>query len=528
LSQYVNFTEAELVAAAGDDPWKLNKEIQAGDAGAINDLADAFHQSGQHIKEADEEFDAAKRQFKEAYRKDDSEYPIDESHEVQRAATQLTGHPEELSRIAVDLEQVAAALAIAQRDSDAEIAALETQLHGIDDQITAALAANAPSEAAQLLESAKGATSAAAAQLEGFRGAYVAQLDGAEAAMMASGYAPDVIDDVDGVAGNAPREIAQRYDQSGQRARDQALVDKAHAEGRNSYLPSMTGQPGYMTREEADAAARLRDYQAITDPAHGYAHTAHAHGDDRPTRLAGQRLDDYLTATSTGPVPKDVVLGGDARTRAQARLNLQHDLQNGNVSWHQQPMTPDEATQLIDQMEVTDRTNALTRLQQQLQESGMTPQGAAGVAEGMSHGVVPKELVEGASAAGKPIAGGAEAFDRFGEALPTGKHWQPGVAFSPEDAEALKKIGGKLGWVGNAIDLGVGLYEWQHGAPLGEVVTKSAGGMAGAWALGAIGAEGGAAIAGPPGAFVGALVLGTVGAMGGEEAGEAAYKWLTG
>jgi hypothetical protein len=33
---------------------------------------------------------------------------------------------------------------------------------------------------------------------------------------------------------------------------------------------------------------------------------------------------------------------------------------------------------------------------------------------------------------------------------------------------------------------------------------------------------------GPAGAFVGALVLGTVGAVGGEEAGKAAYKWLTG
>jgi hypothetical protein len=526
LSQFLNFTEAELAAAAGDDPWKLNKEIQAGDAGAINDLADAFHQAGFHVREADEEFDAAKRQFKEAYRRNDSEYPIDESHEVQRAASQLAGHPDELSRIAVDLEQVAASLAIAQRDSDAEIAALETQLHAIDDQITA-VAVDSPSQAAQLLESAKAATRAAVGQLEQFRGAYVAQLNAAEAAMMASGYAPDVIDDVDGVPGNAPKEVAQRYDQSGQRARDQAMVDKANAEGRRNYLPSMEGQPGYMTRAEADAAARLRDYQAVTDPAHGYARTAHAHGDDRPTRLAGQRLDDYMTATSSGPVSKDVVLGGDARTRAQARLNLQHDLENGNLSWHQQPMTPDDATQLLDQIEVTDRSNALTRLQQQLQESGMTPQGAAGVAEGMAHGVIPKELIEGASAAGKPIAGGAEAFDRFGESLPTGKHWE-GATFSAEDVETLKKIGGKLGWVGNAIDFGVGLYEWRHGAPLGEVVSKTAGGMAGAWALGAIGAEGGVAVAGPPGAFVGALVLGTVGAFGGEEAGKAAYKWLTG
>lgn len=70
------------------------------------------------------------------------------------------------------------------------------------------------------------------------------------------------------------------------------MVDQATAAGRSSAL-SMIGEPGYMTQEEGDAAARLRDYQAITDPAHSYTRTAHAHGDDRPTRLAGQRLDDF-------------------------------------------------------------------------------------------------------------------------------------------------------------------------------------------------------------------------------------------
>jgi hypothetical protein len=189
-----------------------------------------------------------------------------------------------------------------------------------------------------------GATKDAAGHLQGIRGAYTAQLEGAEAAMMSSGYAPEVIDDVDGLASNSPREVAQRYDQSGQRAKDQARVDAATAEGRTRYLPSMAGEPGYMINEQADAAGRLRDYQGITDPSHGYARSAHAHGDNRSARLAGQRLDDYMTANSTGPVAKDPVLGGDARTRSQARLNLQRDLENGNLSWSQQPKTPDDAT----------------------------------------------------------------------------------------------------------------------------------------------------------------------------------------
>jgi hypothetical protein len=112
--------------------------------------------------------------------------------------------------------------------------------------------------------------------------------------------------------------------------------------------------------------------------------------------------------------------------------------------------------------------------------------------------------------------------------LPTGRHWSPEVeVFSPEDAEALKKIGSRLGVVGNVLDLGVGLYEWHNGAPAGEVIAKTGGSMAGAWGGGALGAEIGAA-GGPPGVFIGALIGGTAGAIYGEGAGEAAYEWMTG
>jgi hypothetical protein len=155
----------------------------------------------------------------------------------------------------------------------------------------------------------------------------------------------------------------------------------------------------------------------------------------------------------------------------------------------------------------------------------MTQDGAANVADQMSHGIVPKELVEGASAAGKPVAGAEIALDRAGEALP--ESFLRPEAFSAEDVEALKRIGGRLGLVGTVIDAGVGLYEWQHGTPAGQVVMKTGGGMAGAWALGSFGAEVGSA-GGPVGAFAGALILGTIGAVGGEAAGDKAYEWLTG
>ncbi|WP_396919320.1 DUF456 domain-containing protein [Mycolicibacterium sp.] len=518
MSQFTNFTESDLAGAAGDDPWKLNREIQAGDPGAINDLADAFHQAGMHTKEADDEFEAAKRQFKDAYKRNGSGHPINDSAEVQRASAALAGHPEQLSNIAVDLEQVAAALATGQRDCDAQIASLENQLHAIDDSISAN-----PDSRAELYQSAVDATKTAVGNIEGIRGAYIAQLNAAETAMNDAGYSPDVIDGADGVAGNAPAEIAREYKDSGQLARDQAMVDKARQEGRTG---SARGLPGAMTDEEAAAAQRLADYKAITDPAHGPARHQAAHGDDRPRRSAAQRLDDYLVANSTGPVPKDPVLGGDARTRAEARLKLQFELQNG-IAWPFRHMTPDEATQLMNEAEVSDRSNALLRLQGQLQQSGMTAEGAAQVANDMAHGLVPKELADGAGAATKPIAAGDAAFGEAASRLPV-DDWRPsGAPYTPEDAELLRKLGGRIGFAGNVLEFGVALYDISHGEPPVQVLAKTGGGMAGAWALGAVGGEIGA-FAGPPGVFVGALIGATIGGFGGEAAASAAYDWATG
>lgn len=320
--------------------------------------------------------------------------------------------------------------------------------------------------------------------------------------------------------GDAGGDAARQYDKT-RRAADQALVDQAEKEGRTGYLPGMEGQPGYMTREESDAADRLRDYTTITDPAGGTYR-----GGDR--RLAGERLDDYNKSKFVGPLPTDTVLGGDARDWAQARLQLQHDLENGNTSLDvPHYMTPDQATKLVGQMEATDRANVLTRLQQQLQQAGMSPGGAAQVVDGFAHGTIPKEYVDAAAGAGKAFDAGKEGFNHFAELQPTGQHWAPGVTYSAEDIEALKRFGGRIGYVGNALELGTGVYEWRHGAPAGEIIAKAGGGLVGAWAGGEGGAWLGGAIAGPPGAFIGALALGTAGAFFGEDYSQKAFTWLT-
>ncbi|CAN5566662.1 hypothetical protein BH09ACT8_BH09ACT8_42930 [soil metagenome] len=498
----------------------MNDELQSGDAGAINDLADAFHQAGTHLKDADDQFNAAKQQFKDSYNQNNGvHHPINDGAEVQTASAALAGHPEELSKIAVDLEQLAAALSKAQRDSAEMIDALDEHLHAVDEEI-ATQGAESPILMLQFFHEAEEVTKVALDHIENIRGAYADQLHGAETAMLASGYVPDALDPDDGIANNAPTEAADKYESSGQRTKDQATVDKANKEHPNGFGWSL---------DQEEAKQRLADYTTVKEPAHGSARFGSEHEKDEATRLAGERLDDWNVANSVGAVPKDPVLGGDMRDRAKARLTLQRQLQDAQLGWSPHPMNADDATRLMDQKEVEDRASALTRLQQQLQDCGMSPEGAAKVAQGFTEGVIPKEYAEAASAASAALGGGTDGIKDFAELLPTGDHWGPGVAFSEEDIAALKKLGSRIGGVGSAIDLGMAAYEifGEHQSPV-DVLTKAGAGMAGAWMFGEAGAWAGGAVAGPPGAFFGALGLGTVGAFVGEDRAQAFLDWVRG
>src|SRR5262249_10115582 len=113
-----------------------------------------------------------------------------------------------------------------------------------------------------------------------------------------------------------------RYN-ANQRAKDQALVDN----------------PGDMTPEKADAATRLREYLAATNPA--------ADADAR--RFASERLDDFNMAQLIGPLPVDPVLRSDARSRGQTRLEWQKKFEQGFAGGP--PMTPDQVTQMLNNSE---------------------------------------------------------------------------------------------------------------------------------------------------------------------------------
>ncbi|WP_099023668.1 putative alpha/beta hydrolase [Mycolicibacterium palauense] len=516
------FTAASLAAAAGGDPWQVDDELQAGDPGEISGLADAFHEAGSHLKDADDQFNAAKDQFTASWDREDTvEHPINDAAEVKRVSAALGGQPDELAKIAVSLQQIAAALATAQRDSAAQITDLNADLHDIDNEITQVMQ-ELPYRASELIGEAQQLTKAVLDNIEYIRGAYITQLQSGETAMMESGYVPDAVDESDGTPGDSPQEAADQYAKSGQLAKDRATVEEAvrrHGGGRIGHL--------HWEMDEIAAARRLDDYAIVTDPANGAARYGDAHEQDEAARLAGSRLGDFNLASSTGPVAKDPVLGGDMRDRARQRLLMQRQLQDAQLPWSPTPMSADDATRKMNQLEVQDRARTLTRLHEQLQDCGMSPSGAAAVVDGISQGVMPQEYLDAAAAAGTVFDNGKDAVDAFSDRLPQGRHWKPGIAFTEADIEALSKLGGRLGAVGSALEFGVGVYDIavNDASPV-DVIAKAGGGFAGAVALGQFGAWGGGAVAGPPGAFVGGLVFGTAGAFGGEKAAERIVDWI--
>ncbi|MGE2688244.1 hypothetical protein [Mycolicibacterium pulveris] len=499
----------ELTGSAGGDPWQVNRTTQSGSPGEISELATAFYNAAACTTETSNEFAAAQQRFAAAWdRQGGGGHPINDSEEVKRATESLKLNDEQISRIAVDLQNVSASLAEAQRSGDIAISNLDAVLKWLDNQIdyelSLAAANGEEADVSELKQAAVDRTREALDAVQAVRDTYAEQLEKSRLEMAAEGYSPDATKGSEGQqeSGPATQEAKAEANQygSGQRAADQTLVDS----------------PGKWTPEKQAAAARLRDFDIINDP------TASL----EQIRYAGQRLDDYHTSITPGPLPTDRVLGGDARTQARTRLEMQAKLEQGLLGTG--PMAPDQATAMINQSEAQARALVTARVQEQLMQAGMSPQGAAAATSSLAKGIVPKELVEAASAAGKPIAGGAKAFDYFANSLPTGEHWKPEIAtFSPADVDVLKKIGGNLGVAGNLVDLGVGIYEWRTGTPVGEIAAKTGGGMLGTGGAAMLGAYIGAP-AGPIGVLAGVLILGTAGGIGGEMAGEAAYGWLTG
>ncbi|WP_441293419.1 putative alpha/beta hydrolase [Mycobacterium malmoense] len=128
-------SKGALIMFAGGDPWTIDGTLQSGRPAQISNLAQAFHDAGQSTGEADAAFTLARNRFATAWIHQDGENPINDSAEVQQVTRSLGAQAARLPKIGADLENVAAALAEAQRSGRAEISALEGLLQALDDQI---------------------------------------------------------------------------------------------------------------------------------------------------------------------------------------------------------------------------------------------------------------------------------------------------------------------------------------------------------------------------------------------------------
>jgi hypothetical protein len=186
--QYISI--ARLIVEAGGDPWAIYNSLQAGRPAQISDLAQAFHDAGHSTIESNAAFEQARRRFAASWNRENGEHPINDSAEVQRVTKSLGLHAVQLPKIAVDLENISAALADAQRTSGWYISALDQDLEDIDNQVGDALDDGDEDEANDLDEDAVAETNAVLAQVMAIRDGYSETLQSALAILRADGGDP--------------------------------------------------------------------------------------------------------------------------------------------------------------------------------------------------------------------------------------------------------------------------------------------------------------------------------------------------
>jgi hypothetical protein len=464
-----------LIGEAGD-PWQIDDTLQSGDAGQIAELATAFRSAGLCTSETSKEFLAAQDRFRASWNEENGTHPINDSEEVQRATTQLYVQADQLPAIAVDLQNIAADLAEAQRMSDLKIDKLNGVLHAIDNLIGTRL--DNDEDISDLEDRAIDETSATADSVDRFRDDYANKLQSALTDLrLKHGYDPAAIEDVDGDAELGQQQRAEsgtaQYG-AGQKAKDEALVNSG----------------GAMTPEKAAAAARLSDFATASDP--------NASADAR--RLAGERLDDFRMANFVGPLPKDPLFGGDARSRAQNRLKLQQQIEQGFAGLP--AMTRDQATQALDDGDQFGRVTVTKQAYFALTSAGMTDEGA-------------KAAIKDVAENGGLFATGVEA---YADGIPQGAHALPS-GLSAADAEVLGRIAGRASKIGDIVQLAIAGNDWLQG---GEHRNEELGGALGSVVGGSGAAWGAAAVAGSfTGPWTTAAIVVAAAVVGGELGGDA-------
>ena len=193
--QYISV--ARLIIDAGGDPWAINDSLLAGRPAQISDLAQAFHDAGQSTTESNTVFAETRRRFAASWNRENGQHPINDSAEVQRVIKSLGLQAAQLPKIAVDLENIAAALAEAQRTSGWYISALDQDLADIDDEVGEAIDYGDEDEADDLYEDAVAETRAVLFQVTQIRDGYSTTLQNGLAVLRADGGDPAEIRGVD-------------------------------------------------------------------------------------------------------------------------------------------------------------------------------------------------------------------------------------------------------------------------------------------------------------------------------------------
>ncbi|OBH90020.1 hypothetical protein [Mycobacterium sp. E2989] len=230
---------AALIAEAGGDPWAINKSLQAGRPWQISSLAEAFHRAGRCTSEAQHAFEQARSRFDAAWnRQGGGGNPINDSLDVLRVTQSLGDQSWQLPKIGVDLENIAASLAEAQKAAAAEIATLEAQLQTLDDLIGQAVAmeqnVHLSAEDKHTLDvlihncerDAIDDTKAALGQLNSIRNGYSDGLQSSLRNLRTEGYDPARLHDSDADGSPKPTDAQLQALADLRRITDQAVVDQ--------------------------------------------------------------------------------------------------------------------------------------------------------------------------------------------------------------------------------------------------------------------------------------------------------------
>lgn len=253
-----------LVAEAGGDPWSIDTSLQAGRPAQISALAKAFRDAGASTAEATIAFDAARRRFEAAWNHRIGAHPINDAVEVKRVTGSLGLQVAQLPRIAIDLENIAAALAEAQRTCAWYLAALEYDLQDIDDEICEAHARDDDCGADDLRGDAVTEVKAIWLALGQVRDRYSAVLVAALGALRAAGADPAEIQGADELTipfpGGDTGRVAQWWD-SLSASQKQLLIDQHPDE-----LGNLNGVPADV-RDSVNQAAMKDDLRRVEDVA---------------------------------------------------------------------------------------------------------------------------------------------------------------------------------------------------------------------------------------------------------------------